>query len=95
MITTNKINVKLSKGRRKLTQISTKDVDASIKVKLPKISVKPMSVSTHALADVSDIAKVKVDKADGKELKKLNMRFAFVDFFCEDTIQCFPRRELK
>ena len=107
MITTREINVILAKGR-KLKRTSTKEVDASLKVKQPKNPVKPKSISTHSLTDVADIVEKKrrddimaerkegkKGKADGKGLEKLNLRFTFVDFFCEDTIQGFPRRELK
>lgn len=55
MITTKDINVILEKGQGKLKQMTTKDVDASIKVVQPKEPVKPKIISTHSMADVADI----------------------------------------
>lgn len=55
MITTKVINVDLEKGRNKLRRVTTKDVDASIKVKIPDKSVKTKSLTTSKLMDVGDI----------------------------------------
>jgi len=56
MITTREINVNLGKGR-KLGRITTKDIDASIKVEQPKDkAIKTPIISTHNMADVADIA---------------------------------------
>jgi hypothetical protein len=55
MITTRQINVSLDKGGKKLGQVSTKDVDASIRVE-PKPTKKAIGISTATLADVADIA---------------------------------------
>ena len=58
MITTREINVDLSKGG-KLNRVTTKDIDASPKVKLPKKPVKATGISTSNIADVADIAEKK------------------------------------
>ncbi|MCK4825600.1 hypothetical protein KA005_58165 [bacterium] len=56
MITTRQIFVKLAKGRKQFLRVTTKDIDASIKVKLPKDRVgKGPMVSTNKLGDVADI----------------------------------------
>jgi len=55
MITTRKIDVNLSKGRIKLNRTTTKNIDASIKVKQPKKKIKSPVVSTHNMADIADI----------------------------------------
>ena len=60
MITTKGIFVKLGKGRKLFSRVTTKDVDASIKVEIPKHRVvKGPVVSTNKLADVADIGKKK------------------------------------
>lgn len=53
--TTRQINVNLEKGGKKLVRVSTKDVDASIKAKPPKKSVKTIALTTSMLDDVADI----------------------------------------
>ena len=58
MITTRDIDVDLSKGG-KLNRVTTKDVDASPKVKLPKKPVKATGISTSNIADVADIREKK------------------------------------
>lgn len=106
MITTKEINVNLDKGRPKLKRITTKDIDANIKIKPPKEPVKTQSISTRALADIADIAEKKrrddimaerkasrATKGNDKELAKLNMQFVFVEI--DGIIQAYPRRELK
>ena len=106
ILTTSKINVKLEEGQRKFKQVTTKKVDASIKVEHPKDPTKPQSISTRDIMDVGDaiekkkrveiMAQRKAYLADknGGGLKKLNRQFVFIDMFCEDEIQAFPRREL-
>ena len=59
MITTREINVNLDKGQTKLKQVSTKTIDASIKVEQPKEPIKAQGISTTTLADVADIAEKK------------------------------------
>lgn len=59
MITTREINVNLSKGKLKLRQSTTKDVDASIRVEPPKEPIKTRGVSTTTLPDVADIVEKK------------------------------------
>lgn len=56
MITTREIDVNLKKGHRKLIHVTTKNVDASIKVELPKEPIKTQGISTNSMADVADIA---------------------------------------
>lgn len=56
MITTREINVNLDKGRGKLQRVTTRDVDASIKVRPPKKPIKATGITTTTLADVADIA---------------------------------------
>jgi len=58
MITTREINVNLEKGH-KLERATTKNIDASIKVELPKEPIKTQSISTTTLADIADIAEKK------------------------------------
>lgn len=59
MLTTRQISVKLPKDRIKLNRITTKDIDASIKVELPKKPIKTQIVSTTNLPDIADIAEKK------------------------------------
>ena len=72
MITTRQINVDLSKGGR-LNRVTTKDVDASPKVKFPKKPIKAKGISTSNIADVADIAEKK-RRDDIAEEKKLAMK---------------------
>lgn len=64
MITTRGIFVKLGMGRKQFSRVTTKDVDASIRVEPPKRGAnKRPIVSTNKLADVSDISgKARRDK---------------------------------
>jgi len=59
MITTRQINVDLTKGKLKLRHVSTKDIDAGVRVEPPKEPIKPRSVSTTTLPDVADMAEKK------------------------------------
>ena len=108
MITTKQINVNLGKGKIKLRQATTKNIDAGLRVEPPKEPIKPRGISTTSLPDIADIAEKRrrdeimaerkkgdVPQIDEKELKKLNRQYVFVDFFCEDVIQGYPRRLLK
>lgn len=72
MITTREINVDLSKGG-KLNRVTTEDIDASPKVKLPKKPVKAKGISTSNIADVGDILEKK-RRDDIAEEKKLAMK---------------------
>jgi len=72
MITTREINVDLSKGG-KLNRVTTKDIDASPKVKLPKKPIKAKGISTSNIADVADIREKK-RRDDIAEEKKLAMK---------------------
>ena len=59
MITTRQINVDLAKEKLKLRGVTTKDIDAGVRVEPPKAPIKPRGVSTTTLADVADIAEKK------------------------------------
>ena len=59
MITTKEINVDLAKEKLKLRGVTTKDIDAGVKVEPPKAKIKPRGVSTTNMADVADIAEKK------------------------------------
>jgi len=69
MITTKQINVNLAKEKLKLRHVTTKDIDVSVKVKLPKEPIKPKSVTTTTLPDVADIAEKKRRDDIAKEKK--------------------------
>ena len=72
MITTREINVDLSKGG-KLNRVTTKNIDTSPKVKLPKKPIKAKGISTSNIADVADIREKK-RRDDIAEEKKLAMK---------------------
>ena len=59
MITTRQINVNLSKGKLKLRHVSTKGIDAGVRVEPPKEPIKPRGVTSTTLADVADIREKK------------------------------------
>jgi hypothetical protein len=59
MITTRNINVNLDKGKLKLRHVTTKNIDAGVRVEPPKEPVKTKSITTTTLADVADIAEKK------------------------------------
>ena len=59
MITTRQIDVNLEKGKLKHRQVTTKNVNAGVRVEPPKEPIKPRSVTTAALPDVADIAEKK------------------------------------
>lgn len=75
MITTREINVDLTKGKLKLRRVSTKDIDAGVRVEPPKEPIKTRGVSTTTLPDVADIAEKK-RRDDIAVEKKLAMRDA-------------------
>jgi len=75
MITTREINVNLTRGKLKLRQSTTKNVDASSRVEPPKGKIKPRGISTTTQADVADIAEKKRRDDIAKE-KKIAMRDA-------------------
>lgn len=75
MITTKQINVNLSRGKLKLRRVTTKDVDASLRVEPPRQPLKLKnipSITTTTLSDVADIAEKKRRDDIAKE-KKLAM----------------------
>ena len=73
MITTRQINVNLSKGKLKLRHVSTKGIDAGVRVEPPKEPIKPRGVTSTTLADVADIAEKK-RRDDIMAEKKLTMK---------------------
>jgi len=73
MITTRQVNVKLNKGKLKLRHVTTKHIDASVRVEPPKGKIKPRSITTTTLPDVADIAEKKRRDDIAKE-KKLAMK---------------------
>lgn len=73
MITTNQVNVNLDKGPVKLKRTTTKDVDASIKVKHPKKPIKAQSISIQNIVDVGLIIEKK-RRDEIMEEKKLAMK---------------------
>ena len=73
MITTRQINVNLSKEKLKLRHVTTKGIDAGVKVEPPKAPIKPRSVTTTTLPGVADIAEKKRRDDIAKE-KKLAMK---------------------
>ena len=70
MITTRQINVDLAKEKLKLRRITTKNIDAGLKVEPPKAKIKPRGLSTTMLSDVADIAEKKRRDDIAKEKKK-------------------------
>jgi len=76
MITTKQINVNLSRGKLKLRHVTTKDVDASVRVEPPKEPIKKKrlaTITTTTLPDVADIAEKK-RRDDIMAEKKLAMK---------------------
>ena len=79
MITTRQINVDLAKEKLKLRGVTTKNIDAGVRVEPPKAKIKPRGVSTTTLSDVADIAEkkrrddimVEKKKFDKKDKKKI------------------------
>ena len=73
MLTTKDINVNLSRGKLKLRHVTTKDIDAGVRVEPPKAPIKKQSITTTTLQDVADIAEKKRRDDIAKE-KKLAMK---------------------
>ena len=59
MITTREIDVNLKKGNLKHRQVTTKNINAGVRVEPPKEPIKSRSVTTATLPDVADIAEKK------------------------------------
>ena len=59
MITTRQVNVNLDKGKLKLRHVTTKDIDAGVRVEPPREPIKTKSITTTTLADVADVAEKK------------------------------------
>lgn len=70
MITTRQVNVDLTKGKLKLRHVSTKDINAGVKIEPPKAPIKARGVSTTTLPDVADIKEKKRRDDIAKEKKK-------------------------
>jgi len=73
MITTREINVNLNKGKLKLRHVSTRNINAGVRVEPPKEPIKPRGVTTTTLPDVADIAEKK-RRDDIAEERKLAMK---------------------
>lgn len=73
MITTKQVNVNLTRGKLKLRHVTTKNIDASIRVEPPKAPIKTKSITTTTQQDVADIAEKK-RRDDIAEEKKLIMK---------------------
>jgi len=73
MITTKEINVNLAKEKLKLRGVTTKNIDAGVRVEPPKAKIKPRGISTTTLADVADMAEKK-RRDDIAVEKKLAMK---------------------
>ena len=73
MITSRQINVNLTRGKLKLRQVTTKDINPGIRVEPPKEPIKPRGVSTTTQADVVDIAEKKRRDDIAKEKKALEV----------------------
>ena len=55
MITTKEVDVKLGIGRNRFRRVTTKTIDASIKVEKPKVKPKKSPlVSTHNTSDAAE-----------------------------------------
>lgn len=59
MITTKQINVNLTRGKLKLRHVTTRNIDAGVRVEPPKVPIKTKSITTTTLPDVADIAEKK------------------------------------
>ena len=75
MITTKQVNVNLTRGKLKLRHVTTKNIDASIRVEPPKAPIKTKSITTTTQQDVADIAEKK-RRDDIMAERKLTMKDA-------------------
>lgn len=55
MIKTNKINPEINKERKKLTNVTTKNINASVDVKKPKEPIKTTSMTTNKVGDPTEV----------------------------------------
>ena len=74
MITTKQINVDLAKEKLKLRGVTTRNIDAGVRVEPPKAKIKPRGVSTTTLPGVADIIEKKRRDDIMAEKKKLAMK---------------------
>ena len=74
MITTREINVNMSKEKLKLRHVTTKGIDAGVRVEPPKTPIKARGVSTTTLPDVADIAEKKRRDDILAETRKLEIK---------------------
>lgn len=73
MITTRQIDVNLEKGKLKQRHVTTKNINAGLRVEPPKEPIKPRSISTNVLPDVADIAEKKKRAEILAEAKKASV----------------------
>lgn len=74
MITTKQINVNLEKGNLKHRQVTTKNIDAGVRVEPPKEPIKSRSVSTNALpTDIDEKRKRDAIMAERKKAEERNV----------------------
>lgn len=76
MITTREIDVNLKKGNLKHRQVTTKNINAGVRVEPPKEPIKPRSITTTTLPDVADIAEKKKRDDIMAEAKKAENKIA-------------------
>ena len=83
MITTREIdvrlhraNVNLEKAKLKHRQVTTKNINAGVRVEPPKEPIKPRSVTTATFPDVADIAEKKKRDDIMAEAKKAENKIA-------------------
>lgn len=74
MITTRQIDVNLEKGKLKHRHVTTKDINAGVRVEPPKEPIKPRSITTATLPDVADIADKKKRAEIVAERKKAEIQ---------------------
>ena len=82
MINTNKINLELDGGKKETSRVTTKNIDASIRVEKPEKIIKSQTLSTNITGDDLDVAdrlariKVIEEKKEYIKKKKIKERMA-------------------
>ncbi len=82
MINTNKINIELDGGKKETSRVTTKNIDASIRVKKPEKKIKSQTLSTNITGDDLDVAdrltriKAIEEKKEYIKKKKIKERMA-------------------
>ncbi len=78
MINTNKINLELDGGKKETSRVTTKNIDASIRVKKPEKIIKSQTLSTNITCDDLDVAdrlvRIKVIEEKEEYIKKKKIR---------------------